>query len=107
MLFDYENGIRGGTTRRNCHYAGANNEYMHRYDKWKQSTYTKYYDFSNQYGWSLSQTLPCDEHEYFTDILMFAAGSVISFNEKMHLFFKKVQIILKNVHRVCLNDVIG
>ena len=38
---------------------------------------------------------------------MFAAASIIRFNEKMHLFFKKVQIILKNVHKVSLNDVIG
>ena len=33
MLFDYENGIRGGTTRIICHQAEANNEYMRRYDK--------------------------------------------------------------------------
>ena len=107
MLFDYENGITGGATRVICHYAEPNSKYLHRFDKSKQSTYTKYYDFNNHYGWSLSQKRPCDEHEYFKDILMFATGSIISFNEKLHLFFKKVQIILKKVYRVSLNDVIG
>ena len=38
-----------------------------------------------------------DEHEYLKDILMFATGSIISFNEKLHLFLQKVQIILKKV----------
>ena len=62
---------------------------MHRFDKSKQSTYTKYYDFNNPYGWSLSQKRMRDEHEYLKDILMFATGSIISFNEKLLYFYKK------------------
>ena len=38
---------------------------------------------------------------------MFATGFIIGFNENLHLFLKKLQIILKKVHRVSLNDVIG
>ena len=59
MLFDYEKCIRGEETRVICHYAEASSKYMHTFGKSKQSTYTKYYDFKNQYGWSLSQKRLC------------------------------------------------
>ena len=71
MIFDYENGIRGGITRAICHYVAANNKCICNYDVSKESTYLKYPDFKNQYGWVLSQLLPLGGFEYIEDISMF------------------------------------
>ena len=51
MLFDYENGVRGGITKFICHYAVANNKNMRDYDKSKGRAYISYHSFSNQYGY--------------------------------------------------------
>ena len=33
MILDYNDAIKGGITRAICHYAEANNKYMHDYDE--------------------------------------------------------------------------
>ena len=55
MLLMVEKGIGGGI----CHiihkYAKANNKYIKVYDKITESSYLKYLDASNFYGWTMSQ----------------------------------------------------
>ena len=58
MLLMERKGIRG----RMCHvihwYAKANNKYLKDYDTNSKTSYLIYCDFSNLYGWTVSQKLP-------------------------------------------------
>ena len=58
MLLIVEKGIRGGIYHATHHYAKANNKYMKDYDKNKESSYLKYWDVNNLYGWAMLQKLP-------------------------------------------------
>ena len=69
MLLMVEKGIR----ERICHvihqYGKANNRYMKDYDENKESSYLKYWDVNNLYGWSMSQKLPVNNFEWIEDTL--------------------------------------
>ena len=58
MLLIVEKGIRGGICYAIHLYAKANNKYMKDYDINKESSYLKYLDVNNLYGWAMSQKLP-------------------------------------------------
>ena len=53
MLLIVEKGIRGAR----CHtihlYAKANNKYTKDYDKYKESSYLKYWNINSLYGWTM------------------------------------------------------
>ena len=51
MLLMVEKGIRGGICHAKYQYAKANNKSMKDYDKNKESSYLKYWDVNNLYGW--------------------------------------------------------
>ena len=51
MLLMVEKGIRGGICHSIYRYAKANVKYMKGYDKNKESSYLKYCDVNNLYGW--------------------------------------------------------
>ena len=58
MLLIIEKGIRGGICQSTYSYAQANNKYMKNYIKSIESSFIKYLDANNLYGWALSQKLP-------------------------------------------------
>ena len=37
---------------------------MNEYDKYKESSYLKYWDVNNLYGWTMSQNLPVNNFEW-------------------------------------------
>ena len=64
MLLIVEKGIRGGICNLICRYAKANNKYMKDYDENKESSYLKYWDGNNLYGWVMSQKLPVNNFKW-------------------------------------------
>ena len=72
MVLMTEKGIHGGLTQIIRKYGVANNKYLPDYDKSKKSTYLKYLDANNLYGYAMNKTLPLYGYEWhdnsiFTD----------------------------------------
>ena len=63
-------------------YAKANNKYMKYYNKNKESSYFKYWDVSNLYGWAISQKLPANNFEWFKDHSQLNEDFIKSNNEE-------------------------
>ena len=66
-----EKGIRRGICHEIHQYAKANNKYMKDYNKNKKSSYLKYWDVNNLYGWAMSQKLPVNKFEWIEDTCQF------------------------------------
>ena len=64
ILLMVEKGIRGGISQATHRYAKANNKYMNNYNKKIDSSYIKYLDANNLYGWGMSQKLPVNGFEW-------------------------------------------
>ena len=65
MLLMFERGIQGGTTQAVHRYASANNKYIgDLYDPNKESSYLKYLDTNNLYGWMMSQPLQTSKFKW-------------------------------------------
>ena len=76
MLLTVEKKIRGGI----CHqYTKANSKYMKNYDK--ESSYLKYWDINNLYGWTVLQKLPANKFEWIEDNSQFNEDFVKNYNE--------------------------
>ena len=58
MVLMIEKSIRGGICQSSYRYAEANNKYMKNYNKNIESSFIKYLDANNLYGWAMSQKLP-------------------------------------------------
>ena len=58
-----EKGIRGEICHAICRYTEANNKYMKDYGKYKESSYLKFWDLNNLYGWAMLQKLPVNKSE--------------------------------------------
>ena len=71
MLLIVEKGIRGGICHAIYQYARANNKYMKNYNENKGSSYLKYWDLTNLYGWAMSQKLSVNKFKWIEDISQF------------------------------------
>ena len=69
MLLMIEVGIRGGMYLSVHRYAKVNNKYMKNYDKSIESSYLKYLDANNLYGWAIPQKLPINGFMWYGDYL--------------------------------------
>ena len=82
-----------------CHsihrYAKANNKYMKHYNK-KESSYLKYWDANNLYGWAMTQTVPANKFKRFEDISEFNPSFRKNYKEESDEgYFKLTLNILK------------
>ena len=64
MLMMVEKGLRGGICQAAYRYSKTNNKNMKNFDKDIESSYLKYLDANNFYGWVLSQKLLVDGFEW-------------------------------------------
>ena len=64
-------------------YAEVNNKYMKNYDENKESSYLKYLDSNNQYGWAMSRTLPVRNFKWINndDISKFDEKFISNYDE--------------------------
>ena len=82
MLLIVENGITGGMCHEIRHYAKVNNKYMKDYDENKESSYLKYWDVNNLYGWEMSQNLPVNDFEGIEETSQFNEDFIKNYNDK-------------------------
>ena len=52
------------------------------YDKNKETSYLKYWDLNNLYGWVMSQKLLLNGFKWVEDLSEFDEGFIKSYNEK-------------------------
>ena len=71
---------------------------MKNYDKNKESSYLKYWDVNNLYGWAVLQKLPANKFEWIKDTSKFNKDFIKNYNEESDEgYFIKVNIqYLKN-----------
>ena len=82
MLLMVEKGIRGGICHTIHRYSKANKKYLKDYDKNKESSYLKYWDANNLYGWPMSQKFPVSNFEWIEDPSQFNEDFIKNYNEK-------------------------
>ena len=79
MLLTVEKKIRGGICHAIHQYTKANSKYMKNY--YKESSYLKYWDINNLYGWTVLQKLPANKFEWIEDNSQFNEDFVKNYNE--------------------------
>ena len=84
MLLMVEKGIRRGICHAIHRYAKTNNKYMKDYDKHRESSYLKYWDVNNLFGWAMPQKLPVNKFEWIEDTFQFNEGFIKNYNEESH-----------------------
>ena len=82
LLLMVQKGIRGGICDAIYRYAKANNKYMKEYDKNKYSSYLKYWDRNNLYGWAMSQKLLVNKFEWIENTCQFTDYFIKNYNEE-------------------------
>ena len=80
-------GIRGGICHSINRYTKVNKKYMKNYDENEESSYLKYWDVNNLYGWTMSQKLPVNGFRLVEDLSEFDEGFIKTYNEKRRLKF--------------------
>ena len=93
MLLMVEKGTRYGICHSFYRYAKANNKYMRDYDKNKESSYIRYWDLNNLYGWAMSPKLPVNNFEWIKDTSQFNEDFIKNYNEESDVqFFLEVDV---------------
>ena len=96
MLFMVEKVIIGGICHAIHRYAKANNKYMKNYDKniecnSSKSSYFKYLDANNLYGWAMSQKLPVSAFKWVKQLSKFDKPFIKNYNENSNkVYFLEV-----------------
>ena len=94
MILMIEKGIRGGICQATHRYAKANNKYMKNYDKNNESSYLKYLDANNLYGWAMSQKLPINGFKWTKNLSKFNEDFIKKYDENSNTgYFFEVDII--------------
>ena len=68
MLIMVEKGIKGGLCHSINRYTKTNNKYMKDYNINKVSSYLKYWDVKNLYGWTISQKISVNGFRWVEDL---------------------------------------
>ena len=87
MLLMIEAGIRGGMCQSVHRYAKANNKYIKKYDKNIESSYLRYLDANNLYGWAMSKKLPVNGFKWEDDLSRFNERFIKNYNENSDIGF--------------------
>ena len=94
MILMIEKGIRGGLCQATHRYAKANNKYMENYNKNIESSYIKYLDANNLYGWAMSQKLPINGFKWTKNLSKFNEDFIKKYDENSNTgYFFEVDII--------------
>ena len=103
ILLMVEKGIRGGICHAIHRYAEANNKYMKKYDKNKESSYLLYLHANNLYGWAMSQTLPAEGFKCGKMCLNLMKNllKIMMKIVKKYIFLKELLIIPK-IYMICI-----
>ena len=81
-LLMVEKSIRGEICHTIYQYAKANNKYMKDYDKNKESSYLKYSDVKNLYGWAMSQKLQENHFVWIEDTFPFNEDFIKNYHKE-------------------------
>ena len=93
MLMIVENGIRGEIYQATYRYAKANNKYMNNYDKIIESSYIKFLDANNLYGWAMSQKLPLNGFKWMKKLSKFNEDFIKKYDENSNIgYFLEVAV---------------
>ena len=77
MLLMFEKGIRGGITQAVHRYAKVNNKYMgQKFHPEEKSSFLKYLDANNLYGWAMIQPLPPGGFKWVSDVSRFTPDEI-------------------------------
>ena len=88
-----EKRIRWGICLAIYQYVKANNKYIKDYDKNKESSYLKYWDVNNLYGWAMSQKFPVNKFEWIKDACQFGQDFIKNYNEESdEVYFLEVDV---------------
>ena len=93
MLLMVKEGIRGGMCHAVHRYAKANNKYMKNCDEKEESSFLKYLDANNLYGWGMEQNLPVGSFKWVSDVSRIDEDFIKDYDENSDIgYFLKVNI---------------
>ena len=81
MVLMFAKGTRGGISQAIQGYASANNKYMPNYNSKAPSTYLKYVDANNLYGYAMSKKLNINNFKWCDALEMFTSDFIKNYEE--------------------------
>ena len=82
MLLTVENEIIGKICHAIYRYVKANNKYIKDYDKYKESSFLKYWNVSNLYDWSMPEKILANNFEWIKNTSQFNEDFLKRYNEE-------------------------